>query len=67
MPKETEEAIKQKSKDLKNSYSSVSAAPKHKYVYLLGINKKETKELKKQFEKLNPKLIGLLYPKVRGS
>jgi len=39
---------------------------KHKYVYILGATKKETKSLFKLFKELNPKLINLDYPKSRG-
>lgn len=39
---------------------------KHKYVYILGTNKNETKKLKKLFEMKNPDLVGLKYPKERG-
>jgi hypothetical protein len=41
------------------------AIPKHKYVYILGKDKKETKLYKKIFKGLNPKLINLPYPKIR--
>lgn len=36
---------------------------KHKYVYILGGNKKETKYLNCLFEKLNSKIVNLPYPK----
>lgn len=38
---------------------------KHKYCYILGKNKGETKTLKRQFKELNPKNINLSYPKIR--
>jgi hypothetical protein len=38
---------------------------KHKYAYVLGASKKETKQLRKKFEELNYSII-LDYPKVRG-
>ena len=41
------------------------SSKKHKYIYILGKNKKETKILKNKFELLNPKLINLPYPKNR--
>ena len=40
--------------------------PKHKYVYILGSNKRETEKLKNLFEEKSSKLIGLPYPKYRG-
>jgi hypothetical protein len=39
---------------------------KHKYMYILGKTKAETKKLTAEFRRLNPKLIDLPYPKVRG-
>lgn len=40
--------------------------PKHKYLYILGRSKNETKKLKKKFQDLNPHLLKLSYPKFRG-
>lgn len=40
--------------------------PKHKYVYILGPTKSETKKLKAMFIDLNPSKQNLKYPKVRG-
>jgi hypothetical protein len=59
--------IKQSSKNYQNSCEVRTVPKKHKYVYILGINKKETKELRKEFETLNPKLKKLKYPKERGA
>ena len=39
---------------------------KHKYLYILGQNKKETKELKKLLDKNNPGVLELSYPNERG-
>ena len=39
---------------------------KHKYAYILGNSKKETKTLRAEFITLNPKLANLSYPKERG-
>lgn len=39
--------------------------PKHKYIYILGKDKRETKYLNKKFEQYNPNLINLKYPKDR--
>jgi len=38
---------------------------KHKYLYILGTSKKETKHLKKKFSELNADLVNLSYPKDR--
>jgi len=40
--------------------------PKHKYCYIKGRTKKETRELKKLFYELNPKYRDIRYPKIRG-
>lgn len=63
--------------DIKNALRSASRAhqarclrrplpKKHKYLYILGKNKKETNAFKEKFKELNPKLINLKYPKKRG-
>ena len=40
---------------------------KHKYCYILGETKSETKALLKKFAENSPDKVGLPYPKVRGS
>jgi len=40
--------------------------PKHKYVYIQGRTKKESRFLKEFYQKQNPDLCGLAYPKIRG-
>jgi hypothetical protein len=40
---------------------------KHKYALIRGVDRRETKNLMKEFSALNPKLVGLPYPKARGS
>ena len=42
-------------------------SPKHKYAMILGQDKRETEALRTRFEELNPDLLGLPYPKVRGA
>jgi hypothetical protein len=64
---ETAKLIKGFSKNYQNSCEVRSVPKKHKYVYILGANKKETKELRQEFETLNPKLKNLKYPKERGA
>jgi hypothetical protein len=64
---ETAKLIKGFSKNYQNSCEVRSVPKKHKYVYILGVNKKETKELRQEFETLNPKLKNLKYPKERGA
>lgn len=39
---------------------------KHKYIYILGIDNRETKMLRNKFKLNNPTLVNLKYPKKRG-
>lgn len=39
---------------------------KHKYIYILGKDKRETKKLLNMFKTLNPNLLNIEYPKLRG-
>jgi len=50
----------------KKKFDKVKVAPKHKYAYILGETTSETRRLRERFEKLNPELVGLSYPKERG-
>ena len=62
--------IKIKIKDTERSYrNSCVKRPvlaKHKYCYILGGSKQETKKLNKLFKKHNPDKLGLSYPENRG-
>ncbi len=66
IPEEIKLRIKEEEKKYRESCLSRDMKPKHKYVYILGRTKKETKKLKKLFDTLNPKMIGLSYPTLRG-
>jgi hypothetical protein len=63
---DTESRVKQISKNYQNSCEVRVAPKKHKYLYILGENKKETRELRAEFAKLNPKFVNKEYPKERG-
>jgi len=63
MPIETEELIRKHAKILMNSAEKVETIPKHKYAYVLGVDKRETIALRKMYEKRN-KIRQ--YPKNRG-
>ncbi len=65
IPNEVAVQLKQMAKDKKNACKKRVAAPKHKYVYVMGRGKKETKRLRKLLLENNPKLP-LDYPKNRG-
>lgn len=62
MPDDTASRIKQLSKEYQNSCVKRKLIPKHKYAYVMGANKKETKELRKLFEERN---ASYAYPKNR--
>lgn len=54
---------------MKKQYSiceSRASAPKHKYCYIKGKNKTETKYLNRLFTQHNPNLVNMSYPKLRG-
>lgn len=53
MPDDIASRIKQLSKEYQNSCVKRKLIPKHKYAYVMGVNKKETKELRKLFEERN--------------
>ena len=59
-----EMAIKLASKEYLNSCEKMKIVPKHKYVYILGKTKYETKQLRKVFEERNKTFP---YPKERGN
>jgi hypothetical protein len=66
IPEEIKLRIKEEEKRYRESCLSRDMKPKHKYVYILGRTKKETKKMKKLFDTLNPKMVGLSYPTLRG-
>jgi hypothetical protein len=63
MPEDVATQIKTKSKQLQESCEKRKIEPKHKYAFVLGINKMETKRLRKIYEERNKILP---YPKERG-
>jgi len=66
VPKDVKEAIIEKRKEHQLRCVRQKVSPKHKYIYILGKDKKETKMLRKRFAELNPDKINLSYPKERG-
>jgi len=66
IPEDVAQQLKQRRQEHKERCQSRPAATKHKYLYVLGRSKKETKDLKKLFNQYNPKLKNLEYPKDRG-
>ena len=58
--------IKDEERKFRNSCLVRAVPAKHKYVYILGSSKKETKRLHKKFAEQNPAKVGLSYPRNRG-
>lgn len=53
IPDDIEQKLRNKSKELFQNSTKISFPPKLKWVYILGKNKKETRELRKKFEEMN--------------
>ena len=66
IPPNTRSKLKNQIKTHQSQCLVRSLPAKHKYAYILGVSKTETKKLKALFESLNPNLVGLSYPKFRG-
>jgi hypothetical protein len=66
MDEEMANKIRELSKNYQNSCVKRDVPRKHKYAYILGANKKETRRLRDEFEKINPKMVNIPYPKERG-
>jgi len=66
IPESTKGRIREAGQSYIKSCRRRPIPPKHKYVYILGSSKRETKELKTTFQQLNPGKLGLPYPKIRG-
>lgn len=63
IPCDIESKLRKKSKEKQSSSEMVVFPPKHKYAYVLGKNKRETKNLRQKFNQLNKTYK---YPKNRG-
>lgn len=66
IPEDIAKRLKETRELHKKSCQKRKSPIKHKYVYILGRNKRETKQLIQTFKELNPELVGLSYPKNRG-
>ena len=65
IPIDVKKILNNKIKEYMNVCLKRKSLPKHKYAYIIGKNKKETKQLINLFTKLNSKLDNLEYPKIR--
>ena len=66
IPADIKKEIKKEEKKYRDSCRSRPVPSKHKYCYILGRTKSETKQLHNLFKEWNPKLYNLPYPKSRG-
>ena len=66
IPPDVKEKIKKKESEFRDSCQKRRVPPKHKYCYILGKTRRETKMLYKAFEENSPKKVNLEYPKSRG-
>lgn len=63
IPNDVEEKLRAYSKEMYKKSEKIKFPSKHKYAFVLGKNKKETRELRKEFEERNKTYE---YPKERG-
>lgn len=63
IPDDVEKQLREYSKKMQAKSEIVNIPPKHKYVYVLGASKLETRRLRKEFEEKNKTYP---YPKERG-
>jgi hypothetical protein len=66
IPEDISKQLKKERKAHQERCSKRKSPTKHKYIYILGQTKKETKKLKKLFDKHNPGVLELDYPRERG-
>ena len=66
IPKDIASSLRQASKAHEARCIRRRLPRKHKYVYILGRDKNETRELIRAFEEVNPEKKNLAYPKERG-
>ena len=66
VPPDIKIKIKKEEKRYRDSCLVRDVPAKHKYVYILGSTKSETKYYKRLFRQHNPKKVNLSYPTLRG-
>ena len=66
IPEDISKQLKQERKAHQERCSKRKSPTKHKYIYILGRTKKETKELHKKFKEYNKDVVNLDYPSKRG-
>lgn len=66
IPEKSTQLLKQERTRHKNACEKRRSPTKHKYCYILGKDRKETKSLVRLFKQHNPDKINLSYPQLRG-
>jgi predicted DNA-binding transcriptional regulator AlpA len=66
VPKDITAQLKAQSEKHQRRCKKRSVQPKHKYVFLLGQDRRETKRLRDAFKTQHPDLQNISYPKTRG-
>lgn len=66
VPDDIENKLKDYATEYRKSCVSRKSMPKHKYAYIQGKDKRETRKLRNKFKEMNPELANLEYPKERG-
>jgi hypothetical protein len=66
IPEDVAKVLKKEQAEHKARCKQRPAAVKHKYAFILGATKAETKKLRRLFGECNPGMLGLEYPKERG-
>ena len=66
IPEDISRKIRDEAKRFQESCERRKVPRKHKYIYILGKTKTETKKLLERFKEVNPSLSNLPYPKIRG-
>ncbi len=66
IPEDIAAQLKQERKAHRARCQQRPSPTKHKYCYILGANKRETKSLHKRFEEHSPTMVNLPYPRKRG-
>ena len=66
IPEDVAARLKQARKDHRARCQQRPSPSKHKYCYILGRDKRETRHLMREFKNNNPEKVGLPYPKNRG-
>jgi predicted DNA-binding transcriptional regulator AlpA len=66
MPELIQDQLKAEAKRSESECEKREVPSKHKYAYILGVTKKETKHLREKLFDLNSELKALKYPKERG-